>query len=989
MDLNHENGVDAATSTPNSDSNFGAVESKSHPDSSPVITAPQPFEGEEQSTTGHSAIEQLRATGYKDGDRVYLRAIGGRTQKLEATFPDLPIDRLQALNSQGHGIYFVVNGGGHCDADVTECRAIFYEHDDLEIELQRDLWRKLGLPVPTIQVNTGGNSIHSYWVFREPMAPAQWLTLQSDLLEMADADRSIKNTSRVMRLAGFAHVKPRKPELSTHVIASIEINSGVLYDAAELRELIPVALPEPALAPAPRQAPTNLSSGGGAIAKFLEQKIYPRLGAEQIYVGNDLTKVGNRYQGKCPWHESKSGSAFWVKPTSDGQTYRYACPTCTGNKTHGPVTYVHALRTGRHESPRGQDFIEAVRGLADKAGVGSEFAELVAGFGEAMGPVVHGVSLGLPDGPDEGETETETETVGATTMPATPPAPNASNMVLPTDPFAAFDVPSLAQQLADAATDDGVSPTELIAEVNVLRKLGSVKPTGLLPTVEPAFEAIAAKLGVPPTAFTGILLVAAASQIPTGLRVSVSNSTGHIVSAIIYLALVAISGAVKSPIFDIIMSPLVAIQSEEYEHYKKQRAIYEKEMDEYAKTIKSKRPKGKVTLEKQSAYGESDDEITDIKPTPPPYRRHYVDDVTMEKIAQILADQPGRAIAWLMDELSAMLNGADQYRGGKGNDRQKLLSFYNGGALSVERKGGEPLFVKCASVSIGGTIQPSVLKDQIGNDMEATDGLWARFLWVTLPMSMMPLPDDGPSHDVGPLLDTIYRNLNNFPEQTTLKFSADARPIIGAWHLETEALKMQESSPLLRAAWPKRRDQAYRIALIAHCIEAAAKGQVTPASEISAETLQAAIKFVCYCMENERALYASFGATADDAEAAKISQLVERWKGRTISHRDIRPSLPKTRNRNGGRDPATAKACKQYLTKLCELGYAKPVVDGDFSKVEVLDPCLDQSWTHVGPTLDPRKVQPKPLLLKSCSGSGPIGPKNLEKEDEIEEWSVA
>jgi Domain of unknown function (DUF927) len=456
MDLNHENGVDAATSTPNSDSNFGAVESKSQSDSSSVITAPQPFEGEEQSTTGHSAIEQLRATGYKDGDRVYLRAIGGRTQKLEATFPDLPIDQLQALNSQGHGIYFVVNGGGHCDADVTECRAIFYEHDDLEIELQRDLWRKLELPVPTIQVNTGGNSIHSYWVFREPMAPAQWLTLQSDLLEMADADRSIKNTSRVMRLAGFAHVKPRKPELSTHVIASIEINSGVLYDAAELRELIPVALPEPLPVPAPRQAPTNLSSGGGAIADFLLQKIYPRLGPEQIFDGCNLAKTGNRHQGECPWHESKTGTAFWVKPTSDGQTYRYACPTCTGNKTHGPVTYVHALRTGRHESPRGQDFIEAVRGLADKAGVGSEFAELVAGFGEAMGPVVHGMSLGLPDEAINGlaDDADDAEPTGAVNLPAKPIGsciPIAANKVLPTDPFAAFGMPSLADQLASAA----------------------------------------------------------------------------------------------------------------------------------------------------------------------------------------------------------------------------------------------------------------------------------------------------------------------------------------------------------------------------------------------------------------------------------------------------------------------------------------------------------------------------------------------------------
>jgi hypothetical protein len=226
MDFCHENGVDVATPTPNSENDFGTIQSNSHADSNPKTTAPQPF----------PAIEQLRALGYRDGDRVYLRAIGPNgAQKFEATFPDLPIEQLQALNSQGDGIYFVVNGGGHCDADVAECRSIFFEHDDLEIELQLSLWRSLGLPVPTNQTNTGGKSVHNYWAFRETLEPALWRRLQTDLLEMADADRSIKNPSRVMRLAGFAHQ-------TTGAIATIETNSGILYDAAELRELIPMAV---------------------------------------------------------------------------------------------------------------------------------------------------------------------------------------------------------------------------------------------------------------------------------------------------------------------------------------------------------------------------------------------------------------------------------------------------------------------------------------------------------------------------------------------------------------------------------------------------------------------------------------------------------------------------------------------------------------------------------------------------------------------------
>lgn len=241
MDSCHENGVGVATPTPIAETYYGSASKKSQLDNSLETPTPQTVE----------AIEQLRALGYQDGDRVYLRAIGPNgAQKIEATFPGLPIERLQALNAQGSGIYFVVNGGGHRDADVTDCRGVFYEHDDLDVDLQIDLWRSLGLPVPTIQIRTGGKSVHSYWAFRDPLETGLWRRLQADLLEMADADRSIKNPSRVMRLAGFAHQK-------TGAITTIETNSGVPYDAAELQDLIPISAPKPATPPAQLPIPTT------------------------------------------------------------------------------------------------------------------------------------------------------------------------------------------------------------------------------------------------------------------------------------------------------------------------------------------------------------------------------------------------------------------------------------------------------------------------------------------------------------------------------------------------------------------------------------------------------------------------------------------------------------------------------------------------------------------------------------------------------------
>ena len=184
--------------------------------------------------------QQLAALGYKGGDRVFLRAFFPDTdprkkddpgRKAEAINLDQLIEQAAKYQAEGRGIYFVINGGGHKNEDVAEGRAIFYEHDNLDKAAQVDLWKSLGLPEPTLQIDTGGKSIHSYWVFDEPVAIEKWRPLQAELLEFADADRSIKNASRVMRLAGAWHSSGNQ--------SLIINNSGKRYPYVELRTIVP------------------------------------------------------------------------------------------------------------------------------------------------------------------------------------------------------------------------------------------------------------------------------------------------------------------------------------------------------------------------------------------------------------------------------------------------------------------------------------------------------------------------------------------------------------------------------------------------------------------------------------------------------------------------------------------------------------------------------------------------------------------------------
>ena len=139
---------------------------------------------------------------------------------------------VESWAADGRGIYVVVNNGGDKDADITECIALFLEWDDRPKDWQVTAWQELRLPEPTVQVDTGGKSIHSYWGLSPSIAPDAWREIQTRFLEYADADRTLKNPSRVMRLPGM-------PNPETGELAQIIHTSGKFYSAEDLISCLP------------------------------------------------------------------------------------------------------------------------------------------------------------------------------------------------------------------------------------------------------------------------------------------------------------------------------------------------------------------------------------------------------------------------------------------------------------------------------------------------------------------------------------------------------------------------------------------------------------------------------------------------------------------------------------------------------------------------------------------------------------------------------
>ena len=185
---------------------------------------------------------------HKKPEDTELRAIthkGGKLSAREFKFPEYEpygagnyknIDSIIKAHLEGRGIYFVVNDGGTTDIEITQCRAFFVEWDDRPKEDQLYIYRELGLPTPTFQVDTGGKSIHNYWVLKKPVSQLIWKPIQQRLVDYTKSDPNIKNPSRVMRLPGFYYVNKQGEQTEKSRLINITFNE---YSYKDIEKVLP------------------------------------------------------------------------------------------------------------------------------------------------------------------------------------------------------------------------------------------------------------------------------------------------------------------------------------------------------------------------------------------------------------------------------------------------------------------------------------------------------------------------------------------------------------------------------------------------------------------------------------------------------------------------------------------------------------------------------------------------------------------------------
>ena len=778
--------------------------------------------------------QQLQLLGYAPGEKVFLRAFfasdnprsktdSGR--KADETSLESIAKTAKIFQDNGRGIYLVVNGGGHTDAEVKYCRAIFYEHDNLLKDIQLALWQSLGLPEPTFQIDTGGKSIHSYWVFQEPIPVDLWKKLQADLLNFASADRSLKNPSRVMRLAGGYHISSK----GTHPTLIVS-NSGVRYGYHQLREIIPATQKKSSPPTLPSKTLQNIASvpltaclsradrelvvsgvteGGrnSSGAKLARNLIgtESRLQELGIQHNENARQLFNNYCNRCsPPLDIKEADQIWKKALLKN-------PTATLSDD-AIFTCVNAWQK-RQQMPDTQ-----------KAVANNKIVEL--SLRDCIAEII-----------DRGLTSSSEKQALLELAQQTKTHPK--------------EIDNLADLVRheierDIYREETQKEVEQLIQPRTALNLTDYLPKGL---AEPVMM-WCKWLNIRPEVALSAILVTASTLHETGTELVIHRAQGFSVPSTLFMALVSPSGQKKSPIYkNLIAKALKGLKAEAKAKYESDLKQYEIEYQEWNndKSVdKGSEPK---------------------KPVEPVF---HFNAATGEGIQRLAQNCPMKALFMLVDEIEAMLNSSNQYRGGRGSDRQDILSYYDGAGQTTLRASGVSIDVDEIYISIFGGIQPEVLKTHT-KDLKDIDGYWARFLFVNQQLAAAEMDDDTGGFDISELVGGYYRRVYALGKRT-YTLSRSAFQIYRTVYNDLEQKRVSHPSPGMRNIYAKLEGQIGRLALNLHAIEEADKN--SPADEISALTMRKAIALANFYLNEVTDLHAD--SNADKGELpALLAKLLE------------------------------------------------------------------------------------------------------------------
>ncbi len=393
-------------------------------------------------------------------------------------------------------------------------------------------------------------------------------------------------------------------------------------------------------------------------------------------------------------------------------------------------------------------------------------------------------------------------------------------------------------------------------------------PTEVLPGMLARFVEEAAEAIPCPTDFVAVPLLALAGAAIGTSRV-LQIKPGWREGPRLYAPIVADPGSGKSPALDLVARPVyerqkvLAGQFEVLEH------AHKDEIARYEVELRTWEERARLAAKGKGA----DPGPKPEEPAGPTMARVFTGDTTVEALAGLMRDNP-RGLALIRDELTGWVRGMNQYKAGKGADKQFYLSAWSGAPYPVDRKSGPPVLLFDPFLNVVGCIPPDLL-DELTDERGREDGFVHRLLFAYPDAVPRRWTETTVSEEAQNAwrraLDALWRlepavDRDGKPEPVALPFSEEGKR---AWVEFCDAHYSKLADPSfpvhLRGAWAKLDGYCARLALILQELRRAC-GEAN-SEAVDTVSVTGAWALVDYFKNHARRVYRRLRADADDKRA--------------------------------------------------------------------------------------------------------------------------
>lgn len=349
-------------------------------------------------------------------------------------------------------------------------------------------------------------------------------------------------------------------------------------------------------------------------------------------------------------------------------------------------------------------------------------------------------------------------------------------------------------------------------------------------------------------------------------KFQIEGTPGYTEQLSLFVVVIASPGERKSSVLRDMTSCIAEYEKAENEtlepkirENKKERAALERRIASLEKRLE-KKAENAVEIELSSLQDRLE-ELPELKQV-----RYCADDCSIEALTSLLANNNGR-----MTVISAE-GGIFDTIAGRYSNKPNLdvwLKGHCGDTIRVDRLGREAEYIPNPALTAILSIQPSVLKEIMSNSVMAGRGLIARFLYSSPPSRIGKRVFCTPP--VPAKMETAYKEkiyqlmaLPVVDQAETIRLSDEAKELISTYFLEHEKYLLEEGQDI--SDWANKYiGSILRIAALIHLAEYGPES-----SDVSADTLDNAIKIGQYFLEHARYAYALMEKDEDIKKAKFI-----------------------------------------------------------------------------------------------------------------------